>query len=242
MSEIVEEGAELGQRLLAQCDAAIGRVDPMGLGTAAADLVRPSALAAEVPTATLELIRIGLGMSEVEFSEADPRFADPTWRTNPLYRRLGQTYRLLEQTVGRVVERSGDRGWRRQERARLLADILTGAAAPVNVLPGNPAAMKRVLETGGRSVAWGLRNMARDVFTNGAMPRMVDTRPFTVGTDVACTPGAVVHREEMFEVLQYTPSTSMVRERPLLMVPPQLNRHYIVDLAPGRSLVEYALA
>jgi polyhydroxyalkanoate synthase subunit PhaC len=80
------------------------------------------------------------------------------------------------------------------------------------------------------------------VITNSGMPSMVDTRPFSVGQNLACTPGAVVYREEMFELLQYAPSTPTVRQRPLVMVPPQLNRHYVLDLAPGRSLVEYTVS
>jgi polyhydroxyalkanoate synthase len=74
------------------------------------------------------------------------------------------------------------------------------------------------------------------------MPSMVDRQPFPVGEKIACTPGAVVYRDEIFELLQYTPSTPAVHSRPLLMVPPELNRHYVLDLSPGRSLVEYAVA
>ena len=76
----------------------------------------------------------------------------------------------------------------------------------------------------------------------GGMPAMVDRKQFKVGTDLAATPGAVVYRDEMFELLQYTPTTPRVSSIPLLMFPPQINRHYILDLAPGRSLVEFAVS
>ena len=80
--------------------------------------------------------------------------------------------------------------------------------------------------------------MVRDV-ARGGMPQMVNREPFPVGEKLACTPGAVVYRDEIFELLQYAPAAPAVRSRPLLMVPPELTRYYILDLAPGRSVVEY---
>jgi len=206
----------------------------------AADLVNPAAAARELPWLAGELARIALGRSEITFAEKDPRFTDVTWRENPLFRRLGQTYRLYEQWTDRMVA-AADGPWERQARTRYLANILTGALAPTNYLPANPAALKRAFETGGQSVLRGGRNMMRDL-ARGGMPAMVDRRPFPVGEKLACTPGAVVHREEIFELLQYAPATPSVRTVPLLIVPPELNRFYVLDLAPGRSMVEYAVA
>jgi polyhydroxyalkanoate synthase len=131
-----------------------------------------------------------------------------------------------------------DGPWDRQARTRYLASILTAMASPTNFLFTNPAALKRAFETGGLSVLRGGRNMARDL-ARGGMPQMVDREPFPVGEKLACSPGAVVYRDEIFELLQYAPATPAVRSQPLLMVPPQLNRYYILDLAPGRSVVEY---
>lgn len=245
MTSIVEEGVTLGKQLRSTCADLVGDpgpFDPLELRTAIADLLRPESLAAEVPPAVAELVKVWGGTSEVPVPSSDRRFADPAWRDNRFYRRLGQSYRVCEQVVSGLVDRTADGGWQRQERARLLADIAIGALAPVNLLPGNPAAVKRAVETGGMSMVWGMRNFVRDIMTNGAMPTMVDTRPFTVGKDVACTPGSVVYREEMFELIQYAPTTATVHERPLLAIPPQINRHYIFDLAPGRSLAEYAVA
>jgi polyhydroxyalkanoate synthase len=91
------------------------------------------------------------------------------------------------------------------------------------------------------SLVHGAQNFMRDM-ARGGMPRMVDRSKFTVGKDIGCSPGAVVYRDELFELLQYAPSTPKVRTIPLLMVPPQINRHYIVDLSPGRSLVEWAVS
>src|SRR5262249_16446782 len=132
--------------------------------------------------------------------------------------------------------------WPRRERVRYLANILTGGLSPTNFLLGNPAALKRAFETRGLSLAHGARNFSRDVLTNRGMPRMGDSRSLTGGTNMAATPGAVVYREEMFELLQYRPTTAAVRERPLLFVPPEVNKYYVLDLAPGRSMVEYAIS
>ncbi len=216
-------------------------LDPVQMRHAISDLTDPRLLAAEAPRLVTELVKVALGRSDVAFPERDARFTDPTWRQNPLYRRLGQSYLAWERSVATIVDQlSGD--WQRQARARYLANILTAAFAPTNVLLGNPAALKRMFETGGVSVLRGTRNLARDVVDNRGMPAMVDSRPFQVGENLAVSPGAVVYREEMFELLQYTPTTKKVRERPLLMVPPELNRYYVLDLAPGRSLVEFAVS
>jgi polyhydroxyalkanoate synthase len=216
-------------------------LDPMQMRAALADLMDPAILAAEAPRLGAELLKVALGISTVEYPEKDSRFADPAWRDNPLYKLIGQSYLAWEQSVGRMVDqRQGD--WPRRERARYLANILTGGLAPTNFLPGNPAALKRAFETGGMSLARGTRNFLRDLLSNRGMPQMVDSGQFEVGKNLACSPGAVVYGEEMFELLQYAPSTGRVHERPLLFVPPEINRYYVLDLAPGRSLVEFAIS
>ncbi len=205
----------------------------------AGDLVNPAAAARELPWLAGELLKIMLGQSGISVSEKDPRFADATWRENPLFRLLSQGYRLFEEGTGRMVD-AVDGPWERQARARFLANVTTAALAPSNFLPTNPAALKRAFETGGLSLLHGGRNMIRDL-ANGGMPSMADRRPFPVGEKLACTPGAVVYRDDIFELLQYAPATPAVRARPLLMVPPELNRYYVLDLRPGRSMVEFAV-
>ncbi len=214
-------------------------LDLLSMLESAADLVNPAAAARELPWLAGELRKVMLGMSDISVSEKDPRFADATWRDNPFFRRLGQGYRLFEEGAGRMAG-AVDGPWERQARARFLASIITAALAPANFLPTNPAAVKRAFETGGLSLLRGSRNMLRDL-ANGGMPAMVDRKPFPVGEKLACTPGAVVYRDEIFELLQYAPAAPEVRARPLLMVPPELNRYYVLDLRPGRSMVEYAV-
>ncbi len=211
--------------------------DPLEMVRSAADLVNPVAAARLVPWLAGELMLLPWGRPGLVAEEGDPRFADAAWRENYVFRVLGSGYRVFEEWTSRMAE-AADGPWDRRARTRYLADIVTAAMAPTNVLVTNPAALKRAFETGGLSLVRGSRNMARDL-ARGGMPQMVSRESFPVGGKLACTPGAVVYRDEIFELLQYAPATPAVRARPLLMVPPELNRYYILDLAPGRSLVEY---
>jgi polyhydroxyalkanoate synthase len=210
---------------------------------ALADLTEPRSLVSESARATTELARIALGISDVTVPAEDKRFADPAWTGNPLYRRWAQSYLVWAEAVERLAAAPrAPADWRRESRARFVAQLITEAAAPTNTLVGNPAALKRAFDTGGASLWRGMRNALRDVTKRRGMPSQVDRRPYTVGENLAATPGAVVHRDDMFEVIQYAPVTPHVRARPVLMIPPQVNKHYFLDLAPGRSLVEYLVA
>jgi polyhydroxyalkanoate synthase len=187
-----------------------------------------------------ELTKIALGKSDISFDERDKRFTDEAWQTIPYFRMLGQSYRLFELWMNRMYE-SVDGSWQNKARARFIADVIAAAMSPTNYLGTNPAALREAIETSGLSLAKGTQNMLKDL-ARGGMPSMVDRKQFIVGKDVACTPGAVVYRDEMFELLQYTPTTPKVHAIPLLMIPPQINRHYVIDLSPGRSLVEFTVS
>jgi polyhydroxyalkanoate synthase len=216
----------------------VGDFDMFRLMGVYADLVDPRRLAAEAPRAAAELLKVALGTSKVAPAPRDARFSDSAWSDNPVYRRLMQAYLVWAESVDRVAApENGD--WREEARVRFATAFLTSTLAPTNLLVGNPAALKRAFDTAGTSVLHGAWNMLHDLRKNGGMPAQVNTAPYKVGENLAATPGAVVYRDEICEVLQYAPSTPTVRERPLLMVPPQINKHYFLDLAPGRSMVEY---
>lgn len=185
--------------------------------------------------------RVVAGSSEVEPEKGDKRFKDPTWDDHPLYRRLKQEYLACQQAIDEFVKGT-ELGWRDKERVQFVADVLTSALSPTNNLLGNPAALKRAFETGGGSVLSGLRNWAYDLRKNGGMPSHTSEDALVVGRDLALTPGAVVDRDEIAEVIQYTPTTPKVRARPLVIVVPQINKYYFMDLSPERSFVEYAVA
>ncbi len=175
-------------------------------------------------------------------SPKDKRFADPAWTQNPGYRRLSQCYLAAGDAASRLVDdlEAQNKDWHDVERARFAVNALTSALAPTNTLLGNPAALKRAFDTGGASVVRGLRHVAHDVRHNGGMPSQTDRSAFTVGKDLALTPGAVISRDEVAELIQYAPSTPTVRSRPVLVIPPPIGRYYFLDLRPGRSFVEYA--
>jgi polyhydroxyalkanoate synthase len=213
---------------------------PLDMVAAVADLVDPAVVAREMPWLAGELTKIALGRSDIAFGQRDQRFTDQAWRTIPYLRILGQSYRLFELWMNRMQE-SVDGSWQAKARARFAADVITTALSPTNYLGTNPAALRKAAETGGLSLMRGAQNMLRDL-ARGGMPSTADREHFVVGQNLACTPGAVVYREEMFELLQYAPTTPRVRAIPLLMVPPQINRHYILDLSPGRSLAEFAVS
>ena len=124
---------------------------------------------------------------------------------------------------------------------RFIVQMVVDAMAPSNNPFLNPAALKTGLDTGGRSYANGLRQFVQDMSSRPRIPSMVDGRGFSVGGNLATTRGPVVLRTPIFELIQYSPRTEQVREMPLLVVPPMINKYYIADLAPGRSMIEHWL-
>jgi polyhydroxyalkanoate synthase len=202
---------------------------------------QPGKAASRAATSTVELGKIAVGRSQVAPQKGDRRFADPAWTDHPGFRRTMQSYLLLSSTLEKMVEDAG-LDVKNERRALYALELLTDSLAPTNNFWSNPAAMKRAFDTAGVSVVRGMRNLVNDVLTNGGMPSTVDKRPFEVGRNIAVTPGAVVYRDEVIEVIQYAPTTETVYQRPLVMIPPQINKYYILDLAPGRSFVEYAVS
>lgn len=190
----------------------------------------------------LEMARIASGRSDVAPAAGDRRFSDPAWETNPFFHRLEQSYLATGGALQRLVSAfdDGTVDAKTAETARFGIGLLTSAAAPTNFFWTNPTALKRAFDTGGRSVIRGSRQFVHDLFRNGGFPEMVDSSGFEVGRNLAVSPGAVVERDEVAELLQYSPSQPTVFSRPLLVVPPPIGRFYFLDLAPKRSFVEYA--
>jgi hypothetical protein len=127
------------------------------------------------------------------------------------------------------------------QKTQIAVGFSLDALAPTNFLPTNPAAIKKAFETGGASLLAGASNLLNDVAHNGGRPRQVDTAPFELGRNLAATPGRVVFRNDLMELIQYTPQTKQVRSVPLLASPPWINKYYVMDLAPGRSFLEWAV-
>jgi polyhydroxyalkanoate synthase len=201
----------------------------------------PKALATRTGELAAELARIAAGTSSLVPSSRDRRFTDPAWTSNPLLRRAVQAYLATGGAVQDLV-RGAPLEWRDAERVRFAADNLVEALAPSNNALLSPVAWKAAIDSGGGSVVTGARQLARDLASSPRVPTMVPPDAYTVGRDLGTSPGAVVLRTPVFELIQYRPATQAVRAVPLLIVPPTINKYYILDLAPGRSLVEYLVS
>jgi polyhydroxyalkanoate synthase len=187
-----------------------------------------------------ELGSIVTGRSERAPKAGDRRFADPAWKDSSLHSGLLKTYLAWGEAVNALVDKTSLSDLDKA-RAHLVTEILIDALAPTNVLLTNPAAVRKFLDSGGRSAWQGLKNYLDDLVKNRGMPSMVDQTAFRVGENVATTPGAVIFRNELLELIQYQPTTSNVWKRPLVITPPQINKYYALDLSPDKSMVRFLL-
>ncbi len=180
------------------------------------------------------------GSSNVKPERGDKRFLDPIWTSNPAYKAVMQAYLTWSQGLNEWVD-GLDMDERGKLRAKLLASMLTDTLAPSNTLLGNPTAMKTTLEQGGKNLISGSKNLIEDMVNNNGLPSMVDTSKFKVGENLGVSEGQVIYREDLLELIQYTPKTDKVYKRPIFIIPPQINKFYVWDLAPKRSVIEYLL-
>jgi polyhydroxyalkanoate synthase len=187
----------------------------------------------------LELKNVLFGKSELLPTSDDRRFADPAWSQNPLYKRYLQTYLAWRKELHDWIDDS-NLGPKDTARGHFVINLMTEAMAPTNSA-ANPAAVKRFFETGGKSLLDGLSHLAKDLVNNGGMPSQVNMGAFEVGKSLGVTEGAVVFRNDVLELIQYRPTTEQVHERPLLVVPPQINKFYVFDLSPDKSLARFCL-
>ncbi|MEX5686145.1 class II poly(R)-hydroxyalkanoic acid synthase [Pseudomonas silesiensis] len=187
----------------------------------------------------VELKNILLDRSQLKPATADKRFDEQTWQRNPLYRRYMKTYLAWCQEMNDWISTS-NLSEQDAHRGQFVIGLLTEAMAPTNTL-ANPAALKRFFETGGKSILDGFSQLIRDLIENGGMPSQVDKTAFEVGHNLGITEGAVVFRNELLELIQYKPRTEQVQARPLLVVPPQINKFYLFDLTPEKSLIRFLL-
>jgi len=187
-----------------------------------------------------ELGTIAAGKSDRIPAKADKRFADPAWQENPLLNRTMQAYLAAAETADNLFA-DANLDWRDSEKMRFALDNLIEGLAPTNNPLISPLGWKAMIETGGLSALRGLRAFARDMMAQPRVPAMVDPDAFAVGESVATTKGAVVLQTRTFELIHYAPQTPKVRAIPLLIVPPVINKYYILDIAPGRSMIEYFL-
>jgi polyhydroxyalkanoate synthase subunit PhaC len=242
-----------GTNLLNNSDL-MGRLDPISLfpavlRTSLAAASRPDKVAGVLSRTASEMLRataaatvraVGGTSSYAPKRPKDRRFADPTWSDNAAYWLAREIYLAWQQSLLEII-RDAETPADVRQKAEFAVQLMIDALAPTNFALGNPAVIKKALETGGLSLAKGARNFAHDLLTNQGAPRQVVPGLHTVGKDMAVTPGKVVFQNDLMELIQYAPSTAEVHEIPLLFSPPWINKYYVMDLAPGRSLVQWAV-
>jgi polyhydroxyalkanoate synthase len=227
-------------------DAALGvwrrfRPDSSVLHLAGELAKRPGLIGRQAAKLGAELGQIAVGRSSIAASPRDRRFADPAWKDNPLLRRAVQAY-LAAAAAAEELVAGAELDWRDETRLKFLLTNLIAAGAPSNNPLLSPEGWKAFIDTGGENAVRGLRHLASDLATSPRVPSMVPSDAYQVGKDLAVTPGGVVHATDQFELIQYQPVTETVYRYPLLVVPPMINKYYIVDLAPGRSMVEFLVS
>jgi polyhydroxyalkanoate synthase len=201
---------------------------------------QPLVLARSVAGFGRKLVDIAAGDNSYEPESKDRRFQDPAWQKNWFYRGLLQSYLAMQDSFDEWVA-DVDFGDLDEQRARFLLSIVSASIAPTNTLPGNPAALRRVLDTGGASLKTGFEQLLDDMRHNDGMPSQVDKSKFELGGNLATTPGAVVFRNELLELIQYQPMTGKIHERPLMVIPAPINKFYVFDLSPEKSFFKFCI-
>lgn len=185
-----------------------------------------------------DMVKIMTGKSDLAPDPKDKRFMDPAWQYNPFFRAGAQYYLAVQKGMKNWLEEL-ELDELERNRANFIANIILDGLAPTNSLAGNPTAQKQIINSGGLSLIKGLQNAYNDIVHNKGMVSQVDKRPFKIGKNIATSKGNVVYRDEIMELLQYAPTTEDVYEIPQLTVPPQINKMYINDLSPDKSVIKW---
>ena len=173
----------------------------------------------------------------------DKRFRDPEWRSNPAFSLLRESYLATSQFITDLVEKAEGVDDATKRKAAFYIKQAVDAASPSNFLMTNPAALRALFSSHGESLLKGVENLAKDLERGEGMLAIsqTDLDAFKVGVNVATTPGKVVFRNRVFELLQYNPTTETAHEVPLLIFPPWINKFYILDLQPKNSMIRWLL-
>jgi polyhydroxyalkanoate synthase len=229
-------------------------LDPLGVNAAAAEVFKAMLSKPEgIVSAQVELAKAWMDVATsvwspkserkavIEPAAGDARFKHPAWSENPIFDALKQGYLLATRAVLDGIDEAPGVDADTRQRVRFFAKQFCDAMSPTNFAFLNPAVIEETARTGGENLRRGAENIAADLRENEGRPSLVDKSAFTVGKNVATTPGAVVYRNELIELIQYTPTTPRVYARPLLIVPPWINKFYILDLQPANSFIKYAV-
>lgn len=171
----------------------------------------------------------------------DKRFANPLWETHPFFNYLKQQYLLNSEAITGAVSGLERMDPTDKKRAEYFSRQLVDMFSPTNFLGTNPDALEKAVATDGESLVRGLENLVRDIEANNGdlLVTLADRDAFQVGRNIATSPGAVVYRNRMLELIQYTPTTPTVHATPIVIFPPWINKFYILDLKPANSLIKW---
>jgi polyhydroxyalkanoate synthase subunit PhaC len=230
-------------------------VDPASLGDALREVMTdimsdPLRLSTWLSGFALAEQNVGLNMLRrfsgqepvisVAHDPGDKRFSDAEWKTNPILAGVVEEFRIRSQAAMSLIDGSRVPEATRR-KARFAMQLMLEAASPSNVPWLNPGVVKEAVDSNGASLMQGLQNFMDDLRDNGGYPRQFDPTGFELGKNIAATPGRVVMRNELIELIAYEPQTPNVHAVPMLFSPPWINKYYIMDLSPGRSFVEWAV-
>ncbi len=178
---------------------------------------------------------------EPKIQTKDKRFTNPMWETNPYFRLIRQQYQTNAEAIAQAVASVDDLDAKDKQRLRYFSQQIIDMMAPTNFLATNPDALEKAVETEGQSLIQGLENLVSDLEANDGemVVRLADESAFEIGGNIATTPGDVVYRNRMMELIQYKPVTETVHETPIVLFPPWINKFYILDLKAQNSLIKW---
>jgi polyhydroxyalkanoate synthase len=230
------------------------RLDPFGMGTAALDvwkamLADPRSLAQAQKNLADAWLKVSARSAEsaekgkpiIEPAPGDTRWKHPAWTENPVLDAIKEAYLLSSKAVMESIDRAEGVEPEAKQRVKFFAKQFCDAMAPTNLAFLNPAVIEETVETGGENLKRGYNNIIDDLRNNEGRPALVDKSAFKVGENLATTPGSVVFRNELIELIQYKATTETVHQRPLVITPPWINKYYILDLQAKNSFIKYAV-
>src|ERR1700749_1758325 len=200
----------------------------------------PKPVASRIGRLATQLLGIGRGKPAEAPGRLDSRFKDRAWVDNSLLNGVALSYLACCYTGGGALD-DADIDWRTKERLRLFIDNVMAAAAPTNNPLTNPAFWKELIDTGGRSLRGGVDNLVADLRLPTKLPSSVDQSAYRIGETIAATPGKVVRRNRIYELIQYQPRANEVDEVPVMLGSSPVNKYYLVDLEPEQSVIHAEL-
>jgi polyhydroxyalkanoate synthase len=243
------ENGDFGQpgEDVARMAATLGRIAEYYLSDAQRALAAQAALSRQFLDLWASTLRRLQGEAAAPVAAPDPgdkRFDHPEWRDNPYFDFLKQAYVLTTRWAKDLVARADELDPETRQKAQFYLRQLTSALSPSNFVPTNPELLRTTLAESGENLVRGLKMMAEDIAAGRGNLRIrhADASKFTLGVNLAATPGKVVYRNDLMELIQYAPTTETAFKRPLLIVPPWINKFYVLDLNPEKSFIAWAVA